>query len=217
MIAKSQSFNDNVSNPETELCFYCHTWKTKDEFDTEEGGNICKGCYEQYRELCVKNWVFFTERPRGKPAFRGWYNRVIDLMDVYALKDNKEIFIRGYNSVGEGYNFPDHEKAEIFRLKMQFLHTSGDYIIFHCCNWNEGRIDTPSDRSPLEFIEWIVKKGYHFDEDMKVLVVGADISEFHGNLQEISCAFHFRIFNREYAERVQDKLREVQEALKWER
>jgi hypothetical protein len=44
-----------------------------------------------------------------------------ELTDAYCITGNERVFTRWYDPVANDYNFPEHEKADIFSLKMQSL------------------------------------------------------------------------------------------------
>lgn len=119
MKAESQDFNDNSGNPDTELCFQCRSYKTIDEFQTPEGRNICKECHEKYLKLCREKGVRFEE-VHGRKA-KDLFGNEYELTDAYCVTGDERVFIRGYDPARHDYNFPDHEKADIFALKVQFL------------------------------------------------------------------------------------------------
>ena len=191
MLAKSQNFNDNVGNNETDLCFHCGRWKTKDEFLTDEGKNVCIECFKEYEQLCKEKETKFIEKI-GREA-KTLFGQPYYLNDVFAVVNGKEFFIRGYNPIKQGYNFPSQEKASIFNLKIQFLKSDKKFICFYGSNNEDG--------NPLKFVEFLKKNNYSFGKSYNCgieYLQDLSIWEFSGNLKEVSNAFCFRIFNKEF-------------------
>jgi len=202
-LAISQEYNENASNENTELCWNCTKYKTKDEFNTPDGENVCSECYKEYLKLCKQLNVEFIEKERNQLHYSGWFNTNVDHINVFCKKGKRLIFIRGYvpeKYAGKHkYNFVGHERGDIFKMKMQFLKTGLKYFRFY------GHSD-----SPLEFIKYIKENNYSFGEGYNCELCKMSLPylyEFSGNLQEVSSAFHYRIYSRTY-------LKEVVEALK---
>ena len=76
----------------------------------------------------------------------------------------------------------------------QFIHNDGHFIT-HYCGANP--------LSPFTLLAYMKEHDYHFGEAYQCKLVKyekTDIWEFHGNLEEISCAFSFIIYKKDYAE-----------------
>lgn len=195
-IEVSQEYNDNVNNPNTELCFDCKTYKHIDNFTNLDGKHICNQCYSVYQRLCNKKDISFNEVEGRKGMTMGMNQYLIT--DVYGIIANKKYHIGGYNPTIKDFNFPAQNKASIFRRKMQFLYSSGKYICFYCHTGNH---------NPLDFINKIKEMDDNFgiNYDCEIKKCG-DYWEFHGNLEQVSCAFSFRIFSKKYLNIIIDML-----------
>lgn len=169
MIAKSQEFNDNTGNPETELCFHCITYKTIDEFNTPEGSSVCQICYNKYLESCKELEVDFIKEERNQGHYSPYYRGIIDHIDVYAIKNNNKWFIRGYADDKKGRN---SDLADIFNLKMKFLASGLQYIKSY------GDLDILKN----ENFRFSCQRDNNF-------------YKIHGNCKRISNAFQFKSIN----------------------
>ena len=198
MIAKSQEFNDNTCE-NTDLCFDCLLYKTNEDFEFR-GKKICSGCEKELNELAKKKGVIFIEKERNEPSYSGWYQGLTDHTDVYAIVGNREIFLKGY--VQEKGHDTETGKADIFKLKRQFLLSNFNYI----CFYNSGE-----SKDPLKFIKNIKKIEDNFGDNYNCELrkkEGEEFYYFHGNLERVSCAFSFRIFNKEYYEEIVETLKD---------
>ena len=200
-LAKSQEFNDNTGNADTDFCFHCLKYKTKDEFDYEKEGQICVECRNELDKLSKEKGIEFKEVVNSRES-RTMSGDLYYLNDVFAVKDGKEFFIRGYRPNKIDFNFPNSEKADIFNMKMQFVKSDGRFVKFYCHSEN-----------PIEFIKFIKENKYHFEKRQKGyydcefhISENKERYEFHGNLKEISCAFHFRIFRKDYVKEIAKEL-----------
>lgn len=184
----SQEYNDNMNNPETELCFDCRTYKHIDNFTNPEGKHICDQCYSKYEKLCKEKGISFHEVP-GRQATSMTGDRYF-ITDVYGIISDKEYHIGGYQADRKEYNFPSQNKAKIFGKKMVFLHSDGNYICFYCHAGNH---------NPIDFINKIksMKDNFGVNYNCGINKYG-NYWEFLGNLERVSCAFHFRIFSKKY-------------------
>jgi hypothetical protein len=51
--------------------------------------------------------------------------------------------------------------------------------------------------NPIDFIQWIKTKKLTLEIHGSPFVKSENFTDFHGNLKEVSCAFHFRIYNKD--------------------
>ncbi len=182
----SQEFNDNVNNPNTELCFHCRIYKLKSEFTNPESGLVCDEDYKKMEQLINETGITFEEIPgrRVSSCFYGTYY----LTDVYAIKNNEKYHLGGYNPAEKGFDL-NHSKYKLFARKMQFLSTNGAYVSFY----NHSRKD-----DLIEFIKWVKEINDNFGRAYDIEIYKyKNTWEFHGNLENRSCAFHYRICSEE--------------------
>jgi len=194
MKAESQEFNDNTGNTKTNLCFHCLNYKTIDEFQTQEGKKVCQECFKEYEKLCKDKGAIFVEEERNEEHYSHYYGKTIDHKDVYAIIENKKVFIKGYVP---GESDEARERGEIFNIKSDFLKNGLKYIRFYCgANGDDGK-----EMSPIEFLKWIKENKYNFGVNYNCAIKyleNCNLYNFHGNLEEISCAFRFRIYDKTY-------------------
>ena len=206
MKAKSQEYNDNTGG-NTDLCFHCRTYYTLEDFNTSEGKNICKNCFKEYEKLCKKLGVQFIDEDRNQEHFSHYHKGIIDHKDVYALIGNKKVFIRGYVPKESGTEI---DRAEIFNMKIQFLKSNLNYFTFHCGAWLD-ELKKREPISPIEFIKWIKENNYNFGHYYGCSIEyleDYDLYDFSGNLDKVSCSFHFRIYSKEYYQEIVEILKD---------
>lgn len=184
----SQDYNDNVNNTETELCFQCHTYKSINNFTNCESKYTCNECFGIYKKLCKEKGIVFKEIEKArncKSITKSYW-----LNDVYAIKGKKETFIRGYNPEKEDYHYPEHEKSDIFSLKMQFLKSNGKFICFYS--------GFAKKQNPFDFVKFMEQNNASFSKHFKNPLEeerGLEFWDFHGNLERVSNSFKYRIFD----------------------
>ena len=81
--------------------------------------------------------------------------------------------------------------------KKQLVQNGGKYFKFH------GLYD-----NPIEMLQEIAKKQYHFSEKESDLL---DDLDFYGNLCEVSAAFYYRIYDKELMKKVKKYVTAIRE------
>lgn len=134
------------------------------------------------------NQISFIEKEPHKSEtiyFNGIY------YPTFMVKNSEHYFL--YNrSVPASYGDEELQNAR----KQQLIDNGGAYFKFH---------DHSKHNSPIELLKWIKEKGFHLDKryTAKILSDGKTF-DFHGNLREISCAFFYRIFDKDMAKEIQE-------------
>jgi len=176
-----------------EFCWNCVNDLFITEFDlkrTDFHKGICNHCIER-QDNALKNAGLKVVEKNREPHFSGWYGRNVTITDVFLIdSNNKKIFIRGYKK-GES----PHD-TKVFNWINQFLKNKGNYISDY------------GGQSPFTLLAYMQKNKYHFQEPHNdgspfcslVYHKKIGIWKFDGNLREISNAFSFRIYNKNYAE-----------------
>jgi hypothetical protein len=130
-----------------------------------------------------------------EPHYDQFECKYTTLTDVYAFQDGKKIFIEAFNL--KSWQLEEMKKLIITLHKAKKISTHKFY----------GHTKTP-----LQFVHWMKENNYTFDtvysdklrcqKSMAELIYypKANFWDFHGNLKQISAAFHFRIFEKRYAE-----------------
>ena len=173
---------------EKEFCWCCAVNKPKEDFDDRNDykKGMCKYCIER-QEQQLENYGLKVKEEDREPHYSSWHNKTIVLTNVYLIdRNDKEFFIRGYLK-GE---LPCDTK--VFGWMNQFMHNDGNFIANYC--------GAPS---PFTLLAYMKEHNYHFGEAYQCELVKyekTDIWEFHGNLEEVSSAFSFVIYKKEYAE-----------------
>jgi hypothetical protein len=124
------------------------------------------------------------------------------LVPVYMTKDGAEYFVANIAIAGGNYS-ADHNRQQMEGYKAQLIATGGRYFKFYVHTGND---------DPEEMLTDIAERSHTFVkvDDMTPFCeapeghYGPYMIEFWGNRHEVSAAFHYRIYDREYA----DKLRE---------
>ena len=118
-------------------------------------------------------------------SFDNWNERECLMCPVFMIKDNKEYFVLNRREPSDDYRNKENQKR-IEKLKQ----TNGKYTIFY------GEFE-----NPFEMLKEIIQKmdliitnsDSIFDKQMK----NEDSVDFHGNRQNYSSAFMYRLFDKE--------------------
>lgn len=174
-----------MDNKESELCFYCITYKNTDCFTNTAGGHICDHCFKEYDILCHEKNISFIEVPGRRATSMGGDRYTIT--DVFGMINGEK------HHIGE-YQPDDPYKAKLFSSKMMFLQSDGEHIKLYSCG---------PETTPIEFIMKIrsMKDNFGSNYDCKIKKYD-NYWEFHGNLERVSCAFNFRIYSKQYIDEV---------------
>lgn len=125
-----------------------------------------------------------------KPHYSGWYNRQTIITDVSIEQDGEKLFLRGFHAKHEPR---EKEEMKLLIKKLELMRRLKFYRFY-------GNEDTP-----LEFIIMMQQNNYHFGQNYRCEFRKSSNQktwDFSGNLQEVSGAFHYRIFDRAYARKV---------------
>ena len=127
------------------------------------------------------------------------------LIPVFMVKDSTEYFVSNIPIAG-GNHSPEYLRAEMEGYKAQLLQNEGRYYTLH------GFYDCPEDMiaEMIERNHTFEKPGDLFCEKLES-GYGAGFVEFQGNHREVSAAFHYRIYNREYAATLQELVKSITE------
>lgn len=143
----------------------------------------------------------------GDTFVSNWCGRYAEYTPVYAIIDGKKRLVRNISHTLSGDTFEWRQysdkksKEEVEKAKNNLMVHDGKYIAFISMFDN-----------PFEFVNWIMENNYtlevvrNFFEDSS----NGDFIDFHGNLCEYSCAFHYRIYDYEML----DKLKNIVSGMK---
>lgn len=119
---------------------------------------------------------------------------------VFMLKDGREYFVQNRREPDDNW-----KKEDLERRKAELLANDGAYVRFH---------GFYSD--PLEMLAEIEKRGHTFTEPDSLFVdcrsskaYGEGFVDFHGNLNEVSAAFHYRIYDMYFLNAVKEAVRKI--------
>lgn len=119
---------------------------------------------------------------------------------VFMLKDGREYFVQNRREPDDNW-----KKEDLERRKAELLANDGAYFRFH---------GFYSD--PLEMLAEIEKRGHTFTEPNSLFVdcrssksYGEGFVDFHGNLNEVSAAFHYRIYDMDFLNAVKEAARKI--------
>lgn len=125
------------------------------------------------------------------------------LVPVRMIKDGIEYFVSNLPIAGGNYS-PEHHRKDLDGYKEQLLRTGGQYFKFH------GLYDDPED-----MIAEMQERGHSFVDPGGLFLeslpqgYGAGFTDFRGNRNEVSAAFHYRVFDRAYAEKLRELVKPV--------
>lgn len=136
-----------------------------------------------------------------------WYNDdlftgVCYMYPNYMLKDGKELFMFNRRDPDDEWVLEKNEER-----KKQLLSNNGAYCRFN--GFHE---------SPMEMIKAIAKRKAHFVEPENLFrgsMKKSGYEDFHGNLREVSAAFHYRIYDFDINEKVRNAVRFLKQE-QWE-
>lgn len=111
----------------------------------------------------------------------------------YMVKDGAEFFLWNRSEPLDRF-----EKEDIERRKQQLIDNSGAYFKFY---------DHSSHNSPIDFLDWLSAKKLTL-RDNCTAKTSADETyfDFQGNLNECSCAFSYRIYDKNIVKEVWKKM-----------
>ena len=137
----------------------------------------------------------------GKPQIVESLHGPRELAPVYMQKDGAEYFVVNrvvYDSDRAWGKYEvDRSQREVEDIKAFLTKTDGAYFKFH------GDYD-----DPLGMLESIFECGYTFTDDDHFIECANDgFTDFHGNLNEISAAFHYRIYNAALLDKIKATIR----------
>lgn len=123
---------------------------------------------------------------------------------VVFIMNKKKNFV--FNAVTEVYNDRGYYgkrrieelKMEVEEFKNQLCKNDGKYICFNSKH-----------KDIWQFLKWVKDSGYSF-VNFSSFCIWHGFYEFHGNLKEYSCAFHYRIYDRKLYNNLRKSLPDVQ-------
>ena len=133
------------------------------------------------------------------------------LVPVHMVKDGAEYFVANISVTGGNYT-EDYNRRQMEGYKTQLLQTGGRYFKFN------GQYDNPED-----MIAEMLERGHTFVQSDDLFLApppgsyGAGFTDFHGNRNEVSAAFHYRVFDRAYADRLRAAVKPITDGRKRKR
>lgn len=107
-----------------------------------------------------------------------------DMFPVYMVKDGKELFVMNRRVPDDSW-----KAAELEEIKKLLMETGGAYTKFHGIY-----------RNPLDMLKEIVERKHTFREPDKLFILSENrgFTDFHGNRNEVSAAFHYRLYEADF-------------------
>lgn len=134
--------------------------------------------------------IEFIEKEPYKD-FDKWNWRECLMYPTFMLKDNKEYFILNRRSPQEEWDKKDDKKV-LDILKRN----DGRYTYFY---------NRLLEGSPYDFLKEVIKNKYSFEKFSELIEhKERNYCDFHGNLKEISSAFHYRIYDDKMSENIRN-------------
>ena len=126
------------------------------------------------------------------------------LVPVYMIKDGVEYFVANVSIAGGSYS-PEYHRQQMEGYKAQLVQTGGRYFKFN------GQYDDPE-----EMMAEITERGHTFTKEPEELFTvspeghyGPGFVTFWGNRNEVSAAFHYRIYDRDYAAKLREQAQPI--------
>ncbi|MBQ8709407.1 MAG: hypothetical protein IJ550_02330 [Bacteroidaceae bacterium] len=133
-----------------------------------------------------------------------WRNSYQTYVPVYFFYQDKKCFIHNRRVCGVPHGTPEamaNERNYIEQLQ------KNDGRFFCMYNGYKNGIDIDA------FIQWIWEHGFTFTDSFKISRNEEwNYTDIHGNFNEVSCAFSYRIYDKRLAERVIRWMREWSES-----
>lgn len=114
---------------------------------------------------------------------------------VFMLKDGKEYFVQNRREPDDSW-----KQEELYDRKAELLANNGAYFRFHGFY-----------ADPLEMLKEMAERGHTFTEPDRLFVdcrspksYGEGFVDFHGNRNEVSAAFHYRIYDAALLEKIKE-------------
>lgn len=125
-----------------------------------------------------------------------------DMFPVYMVKGGKEFFVINRRVPDDSW-----KTAELEEIKKLLIDTGGIYTKFHGMYKN-----------PLDMLNEIVERKHTFREPDKLFIIPKNgrFTDFHGNRNEVSAAFHYRLYETDFIRTVQ-KISGYINSGEWER
>lgn len=126
-----------------------------------------------------------------------------EFVPIYAIINGEKRFL--FNKRARYTNHIDLEDQE--RRKKMLVLTGGKYFKFYGF-WDD----------PKEFLEYMIKKKFHFSVGLKTenIFYEQDTAkksllyyDFQGNLEEVSAAFHYRIYDTDFAQEIREAINKI--------
>lgn len=125
-----------------------------------------------------------------------------DMFPVYMVKGGKEFFVINRRVPDDSW-----KTAELEEIKKLLIDTGGVYTKFHGMYKN-----------PFDMLNEIVERKHTFREPDKLFIIpkNGEFTDFHGNRNEVSAAFHYRLYEADFIRTVQ-KISGYINSGEWER
>lgn len=122
---------------------------------------------------------------------------------MFMVKDGKEYFMWNRREPDDSWKLKERE-----RQKEELLANSGRYFHFHGLY-----------ADPFKMLEEMENRGHTFTEPDSLFVdctgkpdgYGAGFVDFHGNRNEVSAAFHYRIYDESMVEKIREAIAPIVE------
>lgn len=140
--------------------------------------------------MCKTTIEFIEKSPYKNSAF--WNSGLV--YPMYMKKDGEEYFLWG-----RAEDEPKFRLEEIEKRKQQLIDNGGAYFKFH---------DNSGNNDPIGFLQWVKNNHYTLCNDCKAKLLSDNKTfDFVGNLNEVSCAFFYRIFDKEMINTVSEAIK----------
>lgn len=121
-----------------------------------------------------------------------------DLTPYYFQKSNNKHFICNLiTATGDSYHTDKKHRHEMTVRIINLRHNNYKFICFY-----GGKFD-----NPFDLIKWVTEKDYSFQRHGGFFETSESFVDFHGNLQEYSNAFMFRIYDPEILSQLKKKMK----------
>lgn len=103
------------------------------------------------------------------------------------VRDGKEFFIRNLVEFTKG-DKKTKNRNELSNYLLDLRKNKFKFITSYCYSRHE---------DPISFLKWVIETKKTFQITGELFYCFDGYADFHGNLKEVSCAFNFRIYDKE--------------------
>lgn len=128
---------------------------------------------------------FVWHGQKSEPSYSNWFNGYVTYIPIYV----NEKFVRNICSGDKKAS-----RREAAEQLIQLRKNNYKYFAFH------------GTQNVFDMLKMVENRKLHFEDFTEIKKIEEDLWEFHGNLQEVSAAFFYRIYDKKLIQQIIRKL-----------